>query len=113
MDKNDLALVEKLGAEGVLLEMAKGGFGQPGSQLRTDVENWLKYEQAKKESHNDFVRDQREQETLEIAKQANAIAREARQAAKDQARWTFGSFCVALIAAAVAAATWIFPKSSG
>jgi hypothetical protein len=113
VDKNDLAKAEELGVEGVLLEMAKGGFGHPGSQLRFDVENWIKHEQTKKLSLNESVRDQRERETLEIAKQANAIAIEARQAAKDQARWTFWSFFIAMIAAAIAAASWIFPKSSG
>ena len=113
MDKNVLAEVEKLGVEGVLLEMAKGGFGHPGSPLRFDIENWIKHEQAKKQSLSDLVRDQRERETLEIAKQANVIATEARQVAKDQARWTFWSFFIAMIAAAIAAAAWIFPRSSG
>ncbi|WP_146178985.1 hypothetical protein [Limnohabitans sp. Jir61] len=68
---------------------------------------------GKKQSLSDLVRDQRERETLEIAKQANVIATEARQVAKDQARWTFWSFFIAMIAAAIAAAAWIFPRSSG
>ena len=39
MDDNDLALLEKLGLEGVLAEMAKGEgrLGRPGSSIREEI----------------------------------------------------------------------------
>ncbi|MBK9160059.1 MAG: hypothetical protein IPM27_00565 [Nitrosomonadales bacterium] len=43
MDSNDLALLEKLGVEGVLAEMAKGEgrLGRPGSEVREEINHWL------------------------------------------------------------------------
>ena len=43
MDANDLALLEKLGVEGVLAEMAKGEgkLGRPGSEVREEINHWL------------------------------------------------------------------------
>ena len=43
MDANDLALLEKLGVEGVLAEMAKGdgNLGRPDSAVREEISHWL------------------------------------------------------------------------
>ena len=79
MDDNDLALLEKLGPEGVLLEMAKGEgrLGRPGSVVREEIEHWLLLEETKRSSASAAVRDAREIETLRIASEANSIARTA------------------------------------
>ena len=76
MDSNDLANLEKLGVEGVLLEMAKGEgrLGRPGSPVREEIEHWLKLKEAERALASSSKRDAREEETLRIANRANRIA---------------------------------------
>lgn len=90
MDANDLALLERLGYEGVLAEMAKGdgSLGRSGSQLREEIEYWLRLKEAEIALTSSSKRDAREEETLAIAKEANAIAR-----SQSAARLACGSVC--------------------
>ena len=81
MDVNDLARAEKLGVEGVLLEIAKGGWGQSGSPIRVEVEHWIKLKEAERTLVASSKRDAREEETLSIARQARADARSANRIA--------------------------------
>lgn len=97
MDANDLALLENLGYEGVLAEMAKGEgrLGRPGSPVREEIEHWLKLEETKRASASSAKRDSREDETLAIAREANEIARSA-------SRWAMWAAIIAVIAAVIA-----------
>lgn len=91
MGANDLARAEKLGVEGVLLEMAKGGWGQPGSPVREQTEHWLKLKEAERALASSAKRDAREEETLSIARDANDIAKRAE-------RWAMYAAIAAVIA---------------
>jgi hypothetical protein len=73
MDSNDLAHLEELGYEGVLAEMAKGEgrLGRPGSQVREEIEHWLKLKEEQRSSVSAAKRDAREEETLSIARKAS------------------------------------------
>lgn len=104
MDSNDLALLERLGREGVLAEMAKGDgrFGRPGSQLREEVELWLRLKESEIALSSSSKRDAREEETLAIAKEANAIARSQSAAAWRAARYSMYAAIIATIAAIIA-----------
>ena len=76
MDDNDLALLEKLGLEGVLAEMAKGEgrLGRPGSSIREEISHWIDLKRTERALASSALRDAREAETLKIAKRANIIA---------------------------------------
>ena len=76
MDDNDLALLEKLGLEGVLAEMAKGEgrLGRPGSSIREEISHWIDLKRTERALASSALRDAREAETLKIAKCANIIA---------------------------------------
>ena len=76
MDDNDLALLEKLGLEGVLAEMAKGEgrLGRPGSSIREEISHWLELKRIERALASSALRDTREAETLKIAKRSNIIA---------------------------------------
>ena len=76
MDDNDLALLEKLGLEGVLAEMAKGegGLGRPGSSIREEISHWIELKRIERALASSALRDAREAETLKIAKRSNIIA---------------------------------------
>ena len=93
MDDNDLALLEKLGLDEVLLEMAKGEgrLGRPSSQVREEVEHWVEREKIKLASTAAATRDAREEETLSIARDANNIASRAE-------RWAMYAAIAAVIA---------------
>lgn len=79
MDDNSLAHLESLGYEGVLLELAKGDgrLGRPGSVLREDIEHWLRLKEAERNLASSAIRDDREERTLSLAKDANDIAKRA------------------------------------
>jgi hypothetical protein len=93
MDENSLAHLEKLGYEGVLLELAKGDgrLGRPGSVLREDIEHWLRHKETERAAADSAVRDDREEKTLSLAKEANDIARAAQ-------RWAMYAAIAAVIA---------------
>ena len=76
MDDNDLALLEKLGLEGVLAEMAKGEgrLGRPDSSIREEISLWLELKRIERALASSALRDTREAETLKIAKRSNIIA---------------------------------------
>ena len=76
MDDNDLALLEKLGLEGVLAEMAKGEgrLGRPGSSIREEISHWIELKRTERALESSALRDAREEETLKIAKRSNIIA---------------------------------------
>jgi hypothetical protein len=76
MEENSLAHLEKLGVEGVLLEMAKGDgrLGRPGSELRADIEYWLNLKRTERDLASSAKRDARELKTLALASRANLIA---------------------------------------
>lgn len=90
MDENSLAHLEKLGYEGVLLEMAKGDgrLGRPGSVLREDIEHWLRLKETERALTSSAKRDAREEETLSIARKAS--------------RWALWANIIAVIAIAIA-----------
>ena len=93
MDDNDLSHLEKLGLEGVLLEMAKGDgrLGRPGSQVREEVEHWVELERTKRALAAAAIGDAREEATLSIARAANDIASRAE-------RWAMYAAIAAVIA---------------
>jgi hypothetical protein len=105
MDANDLTLLEQLGYEGVLAEMAKGEgrLGRPGSQLREEVGHWLKLKEAERALASAAKRDAREEATLSIAKEANTIASDALAAARSSARWAMWAAIIAAIAIVITA----------
>ena len=76
MDANDLNHLESLGYEGVLLEMAKGDgrLGRPGSEVRENIEHWLRLKETERNLASAALRDARETKTLRIAMLANIIA---------------------------------------
>lgn len=105
MNKSELESLEAKGPETVLLEMAQGGHGSPDSQTRREVESWLRSKLASLTSK----RDEREEITLSIAKQANLLASEANSiarieaaAAARSARWAKYAAIIAGIAATAA-----------
>jgi hypothetical protein len=104
MDDNALAHIEKLGYEGVLLELAKGDgrLGRPGSVLRQDIEHWLRLKEAERNAASSAIRDAREEAILLIAKEANAIARSQTKAAWRASRYAMYAAAIATIAAIVA-----------
>lgn len=69
MDSNDLTLLEKLGVEGVLAEMAKGDgrLGRPGSPIREEVNHWLTAKMLARQEASSAA-------NLSIARSANKIA---------------------------------------
>lgn len=89
----NLAHLEELGYEAVLLEMAKGEgrMARPGSDGREAVENWLRLKESERALASSVKRDAREIETLSIAKEANDIARSA-------SRWAMWASIIAVIA---------------
>ena len=99
MDENDIALCEKLGIEGVRLEMAKGDgrMGRPSSPVREEIEHWLKAKEAERALASSSKRDAREAETLAIAKEANRIASRAE-------RWAMYAAIAAVIALSISIA---------
>lgn len=99
MTEADIEMLEKRGVEAVLLRMAKGLYGLPGSQLRSEVEGWLRSKQVAADREASFKRDAREKETLAIAKEANRIARDEAAAAARSARWAKIAAIIAAIAA--------------
>ena len=98
MNTNDLAHAEQLGIEGILLEMAKGGWGQSGSLIREEIEHWIKLKETERNLAASFKRDAREEETLSIARQARADAKLAN--------------IIAIIAAIIAIVAIIVSKSN-
>ncbi len=78
MDKSRLNILETKGPEAVLLEIASGQHGHPGSELRDETEAWLRSKQVVAEREAASKRDAREEETLFIAREANDIARKDR-----------------------------------
>lgn len=97
MDSNDLEHLEKLGYEGVLAEMAKGDgrLGRPGSQVREEIEHWLRLKAEERALASSAKRDAREEETLSIAREANRIALAA-------SRWAMYAAIIAITAIAIA-----------
>jgi hypothetical protein len=91
MHKNDLAHLESIGPEAVLKEMAAGAHGMAGSQMRDEVDAWLRSEQIAADALASSKRDAREEETLSIAKFANRIASRAE-------RWAMYAAIAAVIA---------------
>lgn len=96
VDENSLAHLEKLGYEGVLLEMAKGDgrLGRPGSVVREDIEHWLRLKETERALAYSAKRDAREEETLSIARNAS--------------RWALWANIIAIIAIAIAIREQIF-----
>jgi len=74
MQKDYLALLESTGTEKVLLEIARGSHGLPDSQLRSEVEAWLRSKHVAAEASSSAKRDAREEETLAIARKASLRA---------------------------------------
>ena len=90
VNPDDLARLEKLGYEGVLAEMAKGEgrLGRPGSPVREEIGHWLKLKEEERSTASAAKRDQREEETLSIARKAS--------------RWALWANIIAIIAIIVA-----------
>jgi hypothetical protein len=108
MNKTELEALESKGIESVLLEMARGLHGDPGSRMRDEVEAWVRSKQASALFEASSKRDAREEETLSVARQANSLAREANTVARDQvaaaarsARWAKIAAIIAAVAAIV------------
>ncbi len=74
MNKEQLARLDAIGVEAVLREISQGMHGQPTSQLREEVEAWLRSKQAAADEAAALKRDAREEKTLRIAIWANVIA---------------------------------------
>jgi len=77
MDKPALDELEAKGPAAVLLAMARGGYGDPGSRTREDVEAWLRSKSVETEAAASAKRDAREEETLSIARTSLSISRRA------------------------------------
>lgn len=99
MHKDALARLESVGSEAVLLEIARGSHGQPDSQLRSEVEAWLRSKQVAAEAAASDKRDAREEATLSIAKEANAIALSARRSFRYDRTIAITAVIIAAIAA--------------
>ena len=109
MNKSELESLEAKGPEIILLEMAQGRHGSPGSQTRDEVESWLRSKQIISNALGASKRDAREEATLSIAKEANRLASEANSiarleaaAASRSARWAMYAAIIAAISAIVA-----------
>ena len=67
MKKSEIEILETKGVETVLLEIAQGFHGSPGSQARDQIDAWILSKTISK-------RDAREETTLSVARRANTIA---------------------------------------
>jgi predicted nucleic acid-binding protein len=106
MNNTDLETLEAKGIETVLLEMAQGGHGSPGSPNQSEVEAWIQSKRTAADYLSASKRDAREEETLSIAKEANRIASNAFEEAKraNRSRWKDRTITIiAIIIAAIAA----------
>lgn len=106
MNKEQLDSLDRRGVEVVLKEMAQGHHGQPGSQTRSEIEAWVRSKQLASMKSDAVKRDEREEATLAIAKEANRLASEANSiacseaaAAARSARWAKYAAIIAAIAA--------------
>ena len=67
MRKPEIERLESIGVEAVLLEISQGMHGQPTSQMREEVEAWLRSKRIAADAAASARRDAREEETLSIA----------------------------------------------
>jgi arsenate reductase-like glutaredoxin family protein len=117
MNKGMLDSLEEKGPAEVLREMAQGKHGSaPDSPNRQDVEAWLRAKEVEAKELASTRRDEREEATLSIAKEALSIAKEANRiasedleavrsssaAAERQARWAKWAAVIATVAAVAA-----------
>lgn len=82
MDNKYLERLESIGPEKVLVEIALGRHGEPGSRMRSQVDAWLKHKELNHQlsSYKDGVL--REEMALKLAAEANSIALKARSDAR-------------------------------
>ena len=83
MREDELAHLESIGEVEVWIEIAKGtnAHGAEGSQMRAEVEAWLRSKRVIAEALSSSKRDAREEETLSIARQARNDAHSANKIA--------------------------------
>ncbi len=85
MNKDQIAYLEKIGTDGVRKAIIQDGafVGRPGSKVREEVEEWLRSKSDALSAADAVKRDAREEETLRLAKEANAIARDSNRLASE------------------------------
>ena len=87
MKKSELEDLAVKGPEAVVLEMASGKHGDPGSPFRGEVDSWLHSKKLSAGIVAAARRDAREEATLSIAKEANRLASEANRFASEANRF--------------------------
>jgi len=102
MRKTELDHLESIGPEAVLKQIASGQHGQPGSQLRGEVEAWLRSKQIAADSLASAKRDAREERTLAIAEEANLIAERALRSSERSSKRAIIAMILAAVATAIA-----------
>ena len=110
--KQILQECERFGEDEVRRRLNAGEY--TGSQDRRLIQGWLRNIESKREEEVDARREAREKTTLEIANEANDLARsanrialDAAESARKQARWAMWAAIIATIAIIIAAMAYI------
>ena len=94
--------LDELGERAVRDELNSGKYGHAGLAPFAFVSAWVADAAFVRLAADSAKRDAREAETLSVAKEANRIASEAKDAATDAARWALYAAIIAVIALAIA-----------